>query len=55
MNTDYQSFLARVREIYSLRSAQALLGWDQETMMPVRGGQGRADSLTTLSKIIQEK
>jgi carboxypeptidase Taq len=55
MNTAYTLFIEKVKEIYSLQSAAALLGWDQETMMPPRGGQGRADSLATLSKIIQEK
>jgi len=44
-----------VNEIYSLRSAAALLGWDQETMMPPRGGEGRALAFSAISKVIQEK
>ncbi len=51
----YARFLESIKEIYALRSAQALLGWDQETNMPARGGEGRATALATLSKVIQEK
>ncbi len=45
----------KIQEIYSLRSANALLGWDQETKMPPGGGEGRAMAMASLSKIIQEK
>jgi len=51
----WQDFEATVKEIYSLRSAAALLGWDQETMMPPRGGEGRALAFSSISKVIQEK
>ncbi|MFC1584039.1 carboxypeptidase M32 [Fibrobacterota bacterium] len=55
MNKEYQRFISLVNEIYSIKSAQALLGWDQETMMPPRGGKSRAESSAVLSKVAQEK
>lgn len=55
MSEVYKKFLKRVHEIYNLRSAQALLGWDQETLMPPRGIKGRAEAMTTLAAITQEK
>jgi carboxypeptidase Taq len=55
MTKDYQEFLKLIKEIYSLQSSQSLLGWDQETMMPPKGGEGRASSLALLSRLIQEK
>lgn len=36
-------------------AAIALLGWDQEVMMPPRGGEGRAHHLATLTGIYHEK
>jgi carboxypeptidase Taq len=42
-------FLEYAKRIYSLRSAQALLGWDQETMMPSGAGAHRAEILSQLS------
>ncbi|MBF0433261.1 MAG: carboxypeptidase M32 [Fibrobacteria bacterium] len=55
MTTPYEKFISAVKEVYALRSAQALLGWDQETMMPAGAGEGRAHALSALSKIVQEK
>ena len=37
------------REIRDLDAAEALLGWDQETYMPVGGLEGRAAVLSTLA------
>ena len=51
----YEKLLDFTRELYALRSAQALLGWDQETMMPPRGGNTRANAMAELSKLIQDK
>lgn len=51
----YQDFLNKTRELYALRSAQALLGWDQETMMPRLGGQARARTAAAVASIIHEK
>lgn len=55
MSSAYSQLLVKVREIYSLRSALALLGWDQETTMPARGAEARANSIAVLSGVIQEK
>jgi carboxypeptidase Taq len=38
-------------ELTDLRSASSLLEWDQQTMMPPQGADGRAESLATLERI----
>ena len=45
----------RLMEIQDLSKAEAVLGWDQETMMPPKGGPARAEQLATLSRIVHEK
>jgi carboxypeptidase Taq len=45
---------AHLAELVDLRNASHLLGWDQQTMMPPRGGPARADSLATLGRISHE-
>jgi carboxypeptidase Taq len=42
-------------ELTDLRHAARLLQWDQQTMMPPRGGPSRADSLATLERISHEQ
>jgi carboxypeptidase Taq len=44
----------RLAELEDLRHAAALLGWDQQTMMPVRGAQARAEALAALERISHE-
>ncbi|MGI8430423.1 MAG: carboxypeptidase M32 [Solirubrobacteraceae bacterium] len=44
----------RLAEWMDLRSAAELLQWDQQTMMPRRGGAARAESLATLERISHE-
>ncbi|MGO9752469.1 MAG: carboxypeptidase M32 [Solirubrobacteraceae bacterium] len=41
----------RLAEIEDLGIAAGVLGWDQQTMMPPRGAQTRAESLATLARI----
>jgi carboxypeptidase Taq len=41
-------------ELVDLRNAAHLLGWDQQTMMPPRGGPARAESLATLWRVSHE-
>jgi carboxypeptidase Taq len=41
----------RLGEIEDLGIAAGVLGWDQQTMMPPRGAQTRAESLGTLARI----
>ena len=47
--SDYDDFIARVEELSTIESIGGLLGWDQETMMPPKGGKLRAESLALLS------
>ena len=44
----------RLAELSDLAHAMALAHWDQQTMMPVRGGEARAESLATLTRISHE-
>src|ERR1700730_10102990 len=44
----------RMAELIDLRDAAGLLEWDQQTMMPPRGGAARAESLATLGRISHE-
>jgi carboxypeptidase Taq len=41
----------RLSELVDLRHTTQLLQWDQQTMMPPRGGPARAESLATLERI----
>jgi carboxypeptidase Taq len=53
--TDQQLELREhLAELVDLRNASHLLGWDQQTMMPPRGGPARAESLATLGRISHE-
>jgi carboxypeptidase Taq len=42
-------------EIEDLRVASGVLGWDQQTMMPPRGANSRAEALATLERISHEQ
>jgi carboxypeptidase Taq len=54
----YEAQLTELRErlgaIVDLRRAGALLQWDQQTMMPPRGTEGRSDQLSTLDRFAHE-
>jgi carboxypeptidase Taq len=43
------------REIRGLDAAGALLSWDQETYMPPRGLDGRAEALSTIAGVVHER
>jgi len=45
----------RFREIGDLRHAQAMLGWDEAVMMPVGGGERRADVLATVAGLVHRQ
>ncbi|MBS1868190.1 MAG: carboxypeptidase M32 [Actinobacteria bacterium] len=45
----------RLAEISDLNAAGGLLGWDQQTMMPVRAAESRAEQLGTLGKLVHER
>ncbi|HEY2260977.1 MAG TPA: carboxypeptidase M32 [Solirubrobacteraceae bacterium] len=44
----------RMADLADLHHAASLASWDQQTMMPPRGGQSRADSLATLERIAHQ-
>ena len=46
-----EEFKRRLSEIVDVRSALALLGWDQETYMPPKAGPARGQQRATLSAI----
>ena len=44
----------RLAEVHDLQRALGVLGWDQRTMMPARGGESRSQQLGTLGRITHE-
>jgi carboxypeptidase Taq len=46
-----QQLRERLAEIEDVRAAAEVLQWDQQTMMPPRGAEQRADALGTLARI----
>lgn len=51
----YADLLARSREIALLNSCSAVLGWDQQTYMPVRGAEFRGEQLALLAGFAHQK
>lgn len=51
----YDEFLRQVRELYAARTIEALLDWDQETQMPPRGAEDRANQLALIAGIVHER
>lgn len=54
-----EKFISQIKnkllEIHHLKDTAALLAWDQETHMPTKGGQARAEHLATLQTIAHDK
>ena len=48
--SDYDDFIGRVKELNLIGSLTGLMGWDQETMMPPKGGKLRSEIMAFLSK-----
>ncbi|MBT6640088.1 MAG: carboxypeptidase M32, partial [Euryarchaeota archaeon] len=46
---EYSEFIERVKDIHRLAALQGHLGWDQETIMPVKGSDARSDILSWLA------
>lgn len=46
---------AHLATIVDLRNSAAVLGWDQETYMPVRGAAARAEQLGTLTRLAHDR
>ncbi len=55
MEAKLRELKMRLREISDIRSANALLGWDQETYMPPGGAEARGRQRATLGRIAHEK
>ena len=52
---DYEKLVALQRQLKLLGGASALLGWDQETYMPSKGTELRADQLALIAGIWHER
>src|SRR5581483_10435400 len=53
--TKFDELRQRLAEITDLGKTAALLGWDQQVMMPPRGAASRAEQLATVGRIAHEK
>lgn len=54
MGSKIEALRERLNEWFDLRSASAVLEWDQQVNMPPGGASGRAYQLSTLSRIAHE-
>jgi len=50
----YESYRAYMRKLADVRSALAVMQWDQETYMPEKGADFRAQQVATLSEMAHE-
>ncbi|HWE81272.1 MAG TPA: carboxypeptidase M32 [Gaiellaceae bacterium] len=55
MSAAFEDLRNRLAEINDLGRVAALLGWDQQVMMPRRGAAVRAEQLATLRRVTHEK
>jgi carboxypeptidase Taq len=51
----YDQFIERVKELQTSRAVEALLDWDQETYMPKRAAEDRADQMALIVGLSHEK
>src|ERR1700681_4861103 len=54
VKTSYELYRQHMRKLADVRSALALMQWDQETYMPPKGSGFRAQQVSTLSEIAHE-
>ena len=54
MNSAYRELVERLKTVYDLRSASAVLEWDQVTYMPPGGADARARQVRTLGQLAHE-
>lgn len=55
MNTKYEQYRTLLRKFSDVNFANAVLGWDQEVMMPPKGAEHRAQQVATLAGISHEQ
>jgi len=53
--TAYTDLMAHQRQTEALSSVMDRLGWDQETMMPVGGGEQRAEEMAALEGVLHTR
>jgi len=51
----YEQFIERVKELQTSRAIEALLDWDQETYMPKRAAEDRANQIALIAGLSHEK
>ncbi|HOX24756.1 MAG TPA: carboxypeptidase M32 [Candidatus Krumholzibacteria bacterium] len=51
----YARLLGHLQPIQRLNGARALLGWDQEVMMPPAGARSRADTCAALAEVVHAR
>jgi len=54
MNTNYEKYKALLVRLADVQFAATVLNWDQETYMPPKGAQHRAQQISTLSGMAHE-
>src|SRR3972149_8093273 len=54
MSTNYEKYKVLMQKIADVNYSSAVLGWDQETYMPTKGAEIRAQQLSTLAGISHE-
>lgn len=54
-SSTFDTFVRRVRELNTARSVESLLDWDQETQMPPRATEHRAEQLALLAGVVHER
>jgi carboxypeptidase Taq len=55
LDSTYEKLAAHSRETALLNSIESLLGWDERTMLPARGGDYRADQMTLLAGMVHRR
>jgi len=55
MSQAYTELLERMRQVATLNSVANLLSWDQETMMPPKAGEFRAEALAAVGRLAHEQ
>jgi carboxypeptidase Taq len=51
LSSNYNKLMQKIKDITILQSAQSIIGWDMETMMPPKGIKLRSQQFALLSKI----